>query len=91
MEILDAKMPENDANAETIREYLKELLHALWEEQEGFSGKRPFGNSGWEYDLYIALINAGIIEGKLDEYGGIESCDEKKGWAMIAKAIEELK
>jgi hypothetical protein len=31
----------------TIRDYLRILLETLWEEGEGFSGKRPFGNSGW--------------------------------------------
>lgn len=46
--ILDILMGENDAGALTVRDYLKALLRRLWLEQEGFSGKRPFGNSGWE-------------------------------------------
>ena len=39
----------------TIKEYLKELLLRLWDECEGFSSKRPFGNSGWEWDL-VAVV-----------------------------------
>lgn len=54
----------------TVRDYLCSLLTTLWNEQEGFSGKRPFGNSGWEYDLYAPLIQAGFIKGKLEEPGG---------------------
>jgi hypothetical protein len=41
----------------TIREFLQKLLLTLFEEMEGFSGKRPFGNSGWDGDLIICLIN----------------------------------
>jgi hypothetical protein len=48
---LDLKLPENDAGADTVRDYLKALLLKLWEEEEGFSGKRPFGNSGWKHEL----------------------------------------
>lgn len=45
-----AKIPiqENDAGAKTIGEYLKKLLLTLWDEEDGFSGKRPFGNSSWK-------------------------------------------
>jgi hypothetical protein len=45
---------------DTVRDYLKGLLQNLWIEGEGFSGKRPFGNSGWEYDLYQPLIAVGF-------------------------------
>ncbi|MBS3648836.1 hypothetical protein KEU06_09480 [Pseudaminobacter sp. 19-2017] len=60
--VLNLKMPGNDADAETIRDYLKALLKALWAEGEGFSGKRPFGNSGWEYDLYQVLEKIGFTD-----------------------------
>lgn len=46
----------------TVRGYLRELLATLWSEGESFSGKRPFGNSGWEYDLYKPLGKAGMID-----------------------------
>ena len=62
----------------TLREYFKNLLTTLWEEAEGFSGKRPFGNSGWQYDVYKALIKNDLIPGILDEYGFVEDIDTKK-------------
>lgn len=52
----------------TIREYLHKLLETLWIEGEGFSSKRPFGNSGWENDLIIPLVKAGFVEGKLSYF-----------------------
>jgi len=55
--ILNCPLEENDSGADTVKGYLKALLSTLWDEGEGFSGKRPFGNSGWEYDLTDALID----------------------------------
>ena len=46
----------NDAGASTVREYFTELVKMVWGEGEGFSGKRPFGNSGWEHEVYSALV-----------------------------------
>ena len=68
-------MKENDAGAKTVGEYLKKLLLTLWDEEEGFSGKRPFGNSGWKYEVYTALISAKVVNGKLDEYGYVDEVD----------------
>lgn len=90
MEILNLPMEQNDADAETIRDYLKALLTELWIEEEGFSGKRPFGNSGWQYDVYAALINAGKIDGELDEDGCVDECDTEKADKLIIKAIAKL-
>jgi hypothetical protein len=84
-------MQQNDAGAATIRDYLHELLLGVLVEREGFSGKRPFGNSGWEYDLYQPLIKAGLIDGELDEeYGYINSVDRKAGDEMILDAVDAL-
>jgi hypothetical protein len=49
----------------TIRDYLYMLLNKLWIEEEGFNGKRPFGNSGWKIDLPTQLAKHGFINGKL--------------------------
>jgi hypothetical protein len=62
----------------TVREYLRSLLSTLWAEKEGFSGKRPFGNSGWDFDLIAGLVKSGHIKGTLDEYGYIEDLDSHK-------------
>lgn len=68
-------MQENDAGAKTVGEYFKILLMTLWEEEDGFSGKRPFGNSGWKYEVYTALVSAGVVSGTLDEDGYLEDAD----------------
>lgn len=61
--ILNIKFKSNDLDRTlTIREFFIELLTELWEQEEGFSGKRPFGNGGWKRDVEKALIKAGVIE-----------------------------
>ena len=69
---LDVRFDSDAGSQITIREYFRELLTTLWEEKEGFSGKRPFGNSGWEYEVHIALAKAGFVD--LGEYN--EETDE---------------
>lgn len=71
-EMLLIPMGDNDAGATTIGGYLQELLNKIWEEAERFNGKRPFGNSAWEHELYRPLIAAGVTNGTLDEDGGVK-------------------
>jgi hypothetical protein len=71
----------------TIRDYLRTLLMTLWEEGEGFSGKRPFGNSGWKYDLYAPLIKGGFVAGELDEDGCIQELDDTIAYAYVLDLI----
>ena len=84
-----AKIPmqENDAGAKTIGEYLKTLLLTLWVEEEGFSGKRPFGNSGWQYEIYTALISARVVDGKLDECGYVDEVDYYTADSIVREII----
>lgn len=93
-EVLAARLSENnDAGVETVREYLFKLLYDVWLYDEGFDGKRPFGNSGWKWELYIALIRAGIVNGSFDEYGYVdEFSDEERGRAdsLIFDAIRYM-
>lgn len=89
-EILALPMDENDADAETIGDYLIELLLSLWHQGEGFSGKRPFGNSGWEHELCIPLVKAGLVKGSIDEDGYILDYDRKAADKLIEKAIISL-
>lgn len=81
----------NDAGASTVRDYLVSLLAALWREGEWFGGKRPFGNSGWSWELYKPLVKAGVIPGKLDTDGFLDDCDADAGEDAIAAAIEGLR
>lgn len=89
-EILNLPMGKNDADAETLGDYLKALLTTLWREGESFSGKRPWGNSGWEYDIYQCLVSNNAVPGSLDDEGYLDSFDEKKANALIFKTIEDL-
>ena len=89
-QVLDCPMGPNDAKAETVRDYLVELLARLWIEEEGFSAKRPFGNSGWAYEVYTPLVAAGLIDGTLDEHGYVDEIDLGAADDLIAAAIRTL-
>lgn len=74
----------------SIHDYLIRLLSTLWNEQDGFSGKRPFGNSGWNYDLLACLIAHKIIPGELDDEGYVMEVDEEQGDKIIREYIKTL-
>lgn len=86
-DILDLPMQHNDAEATTVREYLNKLLAKLITEEECFSGKRPFGNSGWKHDLYKPLIEAGLVSGHIDEDGYLEDYDDEQADKLLLAAI----
>lgn len=88
--ILNLPMEGNDSGSSTVRGYLLALLKRVWVDGEEFSGKRPFGNSGWEYDLFRPLVQAGFVEGTLDEWGGIVDVDYDAGNKLIHQAIDAL-
>lgn len=88
--ILDLPMEENDSGATTIKGYLIALLREVWKEEEGFSGKRPFGNSGWVWDVYKALVQGSIIGGTINRYEELDDCDDEAGYAIIMEAIGNL-
>jgi hypothetical protein len=87
--ILDCPMGENDAEAETVRDYFKALLFALWAEAEAFSGKRPLGNSDWQFEVYESLIKAGLIPGKIED-GEVHLDDMRGADKLIFEAIKQL-
>ena len=70
----------------TIRDYLYELLSLVWAEGEEFNGKRPFGNSGWEHDLYFPLVESGYIDGKTNE-GYLVHLDRIAAHAFVQRLI----
>lgn len=87
-EILALTTVRHDLGEEiTLRQYFYDLMSTLWCEGEGFNGKRPFGNSGWDYDIYVPLIKAGLITGSLDEDGYIEEMNDDEGSAFVLKNI----
>lgn len=84
---LEVRFDSDAGNNLTVRDYLYSLLKTLWEEEEGFSGKRPFGNSGWQFDLYLPLIKAGFISGKIDDMGYVDTIDNKESDAYVSSLI----
>jgi hypothetical protein len=90
-DVLACPMGDNDAGAETVKDYLLALLEAIWVEGEGFDGKRPFGNSSWEYDVYEALGRAGLVRIEYDRDGDIEDVDDEIADRLIRDAIRSLR
>jgi hypothetical protein len=96
-DILDTPMVDNDADAETLGEFLGLILMRVWQQQDGFSGKRPFGNSGWTWYVYESLAAAGEInaveriefEGTEDEFVDydIDFDERRRADQMILTAI----
>lgn len=72
----------------TGREYLEELLMTLWEEKERFSGKRPFGNSAWDYDVAASLIETFPDLGQLDADGDVNEVDDDLVNLYVKEIIE---
>lgn len=87
-EVLALPMLENDAEAATVGEYLLALLREVWRREEEFSGKRPFGSSGWKHDVYRALIKGGAAEGTLDADGYVD--EEGDADEVLLAAIDAL-
>ncbi len=73
----------------TLREFFKELALKVWEEGECFSGKRPFGNSGWDNAVYEALVKAEHIEGTLNEDGYLEDCDWHEADRLVLELVRD--
>jgi hypothetical protein len=71
--VLACPMGENDALAETVGDYLAQLATECWRDGETFSGKKPFGNSDWEGEVELALIAAGLAEGRIEDGYLVES------------------
>lgn len=92
--VLNAPMGENDADAKTIREYLVFLGREVWCVGEGFSGKRPFGNSSWEYEIYNALAENNLIEAQYHTYDDgdreLGEFNREEADSLIARCFERL-
>ena len=89
-EILNLDIGDNDSGERTVGGYLRKLLRDVWIEQEGFNGKRPFGNSGWDRDIKAPMLRAGLITGTLDEEGYIEELDDDQADELVLAVIDQL-
>jgi hypothetical protein len=74
----------------TIREFLLSLLRTLWIENAGFSGKRPFGESDWQYEVYTTLAKAKLIDTKFDDEGYPRIIDTDKGDSLVLSLIDHI-
>lgn len=78
----------------TIREFFREMLAKLWYDPEGFSGKRPFGNSCWYFPVIYALVEAGAIKGFVtrdeDGYPEDSQFDDKEADKFVQSLIVKL-
>lgn len=98
-EVLALKFYCDDLDREvTVREWLMEMVKVLWKEQEDFSGKRPFGNSGWSLDPALAMVKKGWISGEYSTYVGwdgkpheyLEDMDDLTYNRLMNSAVESL-
>lgn len=71
----------------SMKQYFERLFIKLWEEPDSFSGHRPWGNSGWKWDIFVTLIKHKVIEGELDEDGCVKEVNEKAASKFIADEI----
>ncbi|MEG1662568.1 MAG: hypothetical protein RR338_01135 [Clostridia bacterium] len=67
-EILELEVRSEDIGVVTIKQYFKQLLLTLFEDSECFSGERPFGNGGWEWEIRECLIENKVIGNRIVTY-----------------------
>jgi hypothetical protein len=91
VELLALPMREdNEAEASTVKDYFRSLLVTLFEEGDDFSAKRPFGNSGWEEELFVAFVDAGVLEAEIDEDGYLDDYNPSDAYDLVYEALEAL-
>ena len=73
----------------SMRQYFVILAKTVWQEEENFSGKRPWGNSSWQYEIYAEMVRAGMVRGRLDDNGYVDGADIKQADALILAALDD--
>ena len=71
----------------TIREFFNEMLQKLWDETDGFSGTRPFGNSCWDYPVMEALGKAGAFPATITKSEYEDEPDDVRYDVRVASAF----
>lgn len=70
-EILNLKIvvddPAHGNEGMTIGSFFAHAAAQLWSEGSGFSGKRPFGDSGWEWAIHRTLAKYLVAPAELTE------------------------
>lgn len=93
-QILNCPHKNDNGTSTTVGEYLCKLLTKLLTDVEGFDGKKPYGNSGWELEILESLNEYGYLyaQSGSDDYGSVEftSAEKAEGFKLIKDAIVEL-
>jgi hypothetical protein len=89
-ELLDLELPENDSGASTVRGYLLALLAEVWLKGASFSGRRAFGNSAWQYELYVPMAAAGLISGIGADQDGELDYEDWDFWQQRRQGADSL-
>lgn len=78
-----------DVDGTPLRKMLKDLLTMVIMQGESFDSKRPWGDGGWEFDIYLAMVQNGFVDGKIEDFMLWEvdttKCDE-----ILIRCIEEI-
>lgn len=61
----------------SIKKYFQKIIFTLWEDPESFTGKRPFGDSGWAFDIISTV----------EEKTGLTYTESK---LLLSKALTSL-
>lgn len=77
----------NDGDAATVGEFLGLLLSTLWLQGEGFSGKRPLGNSDWQQQVYMSMVEGGFADRIINRWGDEDIDDPIAADELILMAI----
>ena len=81
-DLLGVELGDNDSGKATLGGFLAGMID--------LETKRPYGNSGWVWDLYAALVRAGKIDGTFNEYDEVENIDTRAANALIEQAAKEI-
>lgn len=89
-QLLALPIIQTEVEVATLGEFFIELLSTLWRQGSGFSSKRPFGLSSWQYDVYKPMVEAGFLYGEFDDEGYLQDVDTDEADRMIEGAIRSL-
>lgn len=79
--VMALAMRPNRANAATVGEYFQRLMQAVWEEGDSFRGYAAFGAAGFQFEVYDALRDGGMIA---------EDAQSDEGHAVVANALSAI-
>lgn len=74
-------------NMLTLRQYFCRIVEEVFIWGEGFSGKRPFGESWWRHELVDALRESGALLPEPPDAPKEEEGDESAEFLVILKLI----